>query len=63
MRAHREPCQAAVPSLEQQGASDLAKRIAKLRWLGMLEEAERLHIMLRRVPDTDCVIVIPRDTD
>jgi hypothetical protein len=49
--------------LEQQGASDLAKRIAKLRWLGMLEEAERLHIMLRRVPDTDCVIVIPRDTD
>jgi hypothetical protein len=42
---------------------DLAGRIGKLRWLGMQQEAEALHMTLQRVPGTDCVVVIPRDTD
>jgi hypothetical protein len=44
-------------------SSDLAKRIRKLRWLGMQQEAEQLQMTLRRVPHTECVIVVPRDTD
>jgi hypothetical protein len=44
-------------------ARDLVGRIGKLRWLGMQQEAEALHMTLRRVPGTDCVVVIPRDTD
>jgi hypothetical protein len=47
----------------QQVSNDLAERIRKLRWLGMQQEAEELHMMLRRVPHTDCVIVMPRETD
>jgi hypothetical protein len=36
-----------------------AKRIRKLRWLGMQQEAEQLQMALRRVPHTECVIVVP----
>jgi hypothetical protein len=50
-------------SAEQRLSSDLAKRIRKLRWLGMQQEAEQLQMTLRRVPHTECVIVVPRDTD
>jgi hypothetical protein len=42
---------------------DLVKRIRKLRWMGMQEEAEQLQMTLRHVPRADCVIVVPRDTD
>ena len=31
-------------------ASDVAGRIGKLRWLGMQQEAEALHMTLQRVP-------------
>ena len=48
---------------EQQVSSDLTERIGKLRWLGMQQEAEKLHMTLRRVPHTDCVVVMPRETD
>jgi hypothetical protein len=48
---------------EEQVSSDLAERIRKLRWLGMQQEAEELQMTLRRVPHTDCVIVMPRETD
>jgi len=48
---------------EQQVSSDLAERIRKLRWLGMQREADELQMTLRRVPHTDCVVVMPRETD
>jgi hypothetical protein len=41
----------------------LVNRIGKLRWLGMQQEAEELHMTLRHIPDTDCVVVMPRETD
>jgi hypothetical protein len=45
-------------------ANDLVKRIRKLRWMGMEEEAERLQRELtRRCADSDCVIATPRETD
>lgn len=48
---------------EQKSARDLVKRIRKLRWMGMEEEAERLQVALRRIEHTDCVLAAPRDTD
>jgi hypothetical protein len=46
------------------GANDLVKRIRKLRWMGMEEEAERLQAELtRRCAPADSVIATPRETD
>jgi hypothetical protein len=50
-------------SVPQQTPGELAERIRKLRWLGMQDEAERLQLRLVRVPHTDCVMVLPADTD
>ncbi len=45
-------------------ANELVKRIRKLRWRGMEEEAERLQRELtRRCVDSDSVIATPRETD
>ncbi len=45
-------------------ANELVKRIRKLRWMGMEEEAERLQRELtRRCADSDSVIATPRETD
>jgi hypothetical protein len=45
-------------------ANDLVKRIRKLRWMGLEEEAERLQQELtRRCADADSVIATPRETD
>jgi hypothetical protein len=48
---------------EPKSARELVKRIRKLRWMGMEEEAQRLQAALRRIEDTDCVLAAPRDTD
>jgi hypothetical protein len=48
---------------EQRAACDLVKRIRKLRWMGMEEEAERLQVELRRIRQTDSVLAAPLDTD
>jgi hypothetical protein len=42
---------------------ETADHIRKLWWLGMQKEAEELQMTLLRVPHTDCVVVMPRDTD
>ena len=48
----------------ESGANDLVKRIRKLRWMGLEDEAERLQRELtRRRADSDCVIATPRETD
>ena len=45
-------------------ANDLVKRIRKLRWMGLEDEAELLQRELtRRCADSDCVIATPRETD
>ena len=45
-------------------ANDLVKRIRKLRWMGLEDEAERLQRELtQRCADSDCVIATPRETD
>ena len=45
-------------------ANDLVKRIRKLRWMGMEDEAERLQReFTERCADSDCVIATPRETD
>jgi hypothetical protein len=48
---------------EQRAACDLVKRIRKLRWMGMEEEAERLQAELRRSKQSDSVLAAPVDTD
>jgi hypothetical protein len=48
----------------ESGANDLVKRIRKLRWMGLEEEAARLQRELtRRCADSDSVIATPRETD
>jgi hypothetical protein len=45
-------------------ANDLVKRIRKLRWMGMEDEAEQLQRELtERCAEGDCVIATPRETD
>jgi hypothetical protein len=49
---------------DESRANDLVKRIRKLRWMGLEDEAERLQRELtRRCADGDCVIGTPRETD
>jgi hypothetical protein len=45
--------------------NDLVKRIRKLRWMGMEEEAKRLQAELTRrsAGEGDSVIATPRETD
>jgi hypothetical protein len=50
-------------SPEQRAAAELVKRIRKLRWIGMEEEAEQLQITLSRTGFTNCVFAEPQDTD
>ena len=50
---------------EQKTAAELIKRIRKLRWIGMEDEADRVRIELASfgiAPD-DSVIAVPRETD
>jgi hypothetical protein len=53
-----------VPSnVQQQSLSKLLKRIRKLRWIGLEDEAERLQIELSRNIPSGGVLTMPRDTD
>jgi hypothetical protein len=42
---------------EQRRTVDLVKRIRKLRWMGMEQEAAKLQLILARFPPAD----VPRD--
>jgi hypothetical protein len=45
-------------------ANDLVKRIRKLRWMGLEEEAKLLQReLMRSCADSDSVIATPRETD
>ena len=51
------------PEIERPSASELAKRIRKLRWMGMEDEARKLQAELSRSESGDCVLAAPRETD
>jgi hypothetical protein len=48
---------------DERGARELVKRIRKLRWMGMDEEARRLQRVLSRIPPGESVLLLPPDTD
>ena len=50
-------------SLEQRAASELIKRIRKLRWMGLEDEAQALQGALRHAHCADSVVAYPLDTD
>ena len=52
-----------VPIAAAVAADDLRKRILKLRWIGMEDEAERLSSLLTRSRAGNPVLMGPRDTD
>lgn len=47
----------------QRAAADLIKQIRKLRWIGMVDEAERLQLALATVPAEHRVLADPPETD
>lgn len=52
------------PPESESRANDLVKRIRKLRWMGMEEEAQRLQAELtQKCATADSVIATPRETD
>ena len=50
-------------SSEERTTRDVVKRIRKLRWIGMLEEAKRLQAALYGKRLTESVFLLPADTD
>jgi hypothetical protein len=50
-------------SVEERLASELTKRIRKLRWMGMEDEAQQLRRALRHGRVTDTLLAGPYDTD
>ena len=48
---------------EQRASNELIKRIRKLRWIGMEDEARKVQSSLRSIPSRDPVLAGPRDTD
>jgi hypothetical protein len=50
-------------SIEQRRSSELVKRIRKLRWMGMEEEAERVETALSGISPSDSVLAAPHETD
>lgn len=50
-------------SPDERATRDLAKKIRKLRWLGMQEEAKRLQAKLSGKHLAESVLLLPADTD
>jgi hypothetical protein len=50
-------------SVEERLASEFTKRIRKLRWMGMDDEARQLQCALRHARVTDTLLAAPYDTD
>jgi hypothetical protein len=48
---------------DEQASVQLVRRIRKLRWIGLTEEAERLQMELEQTVACDCVLAMPRETD
>ena len=52
-----------ISEARQPGAPAIARRIRKLRWLGLDDEARRLEAILSEVPAGECVLLLPINTD
>ena len=50
-------------SAEERAWIERVKRIRKLRWVGMKEEAERMEVAVRGVEPAATVPADPRDTE
>jgi hypothetical protein len=50
-------------SASDQTSADLIKRIRKLRWIGLEQEAQRAQTALCRITPTGSVLTLPCDTD
>jgi hypothetical protein len=50
-------------SEEERASDELVKRIRKLRWIGMEDEARALQDSLYRAPPSAPVLATPTDTD
>jgi hypothetical protein len=50
-------------SSEESAARELAKRIKKLRWMGMEKEAKSLQATLARMSRPENVLLLPANTD
>ena len=50
-------------SSEERLTQELVKRIRKLRWIGLEEEARRLEAALSGRTSTNGILVLPMDTD
>jgi hypothetical protein len=48
---------------EQRRTNDLVKRIRKLRWIGMEEEADKLQLALTCFPSAERAILLPPPCD
>jgi hypothetical protein len=50
-------------SQDERRARNLVKRIRKLRWMGMEEEAKQLQREFSRIPRGESVLLLPANTD
>ena len=50
-------------SPKQMASRDLIKKIRKLRWIGMDDEAKRLRVALYQESAADVVLDLPPETD
>lgn len=50
-------------SAKKRATRELVKRILKLRWMGMDDEAEQIRVALRRVEPGVTLLAEPCDTD
>ena len=61
-----DPRQAQMPpevSTPKRASNDMIKRIRKLRWMGMEDEAREVQEAMRSNASRDVVLAGPRDTD
>jgi hypothetical protein len=63
MESTPERCELPDIFAPQRASAELVKRIRKLRWIGMEEEAERLQIALSCLPTANCMLAEAPDTD
>jgi hypothetical protein len=52
-----------ISEAQKPGAQAIARRIRKLRWLGLDDDARRLEATLSKVPEGECVLLLPINTD
>lgn len=49
--------------LEQRKSDELIKRVQKLRWMGLEEEASTTQRLLAEIPHAERVLAVPCETD